>query len=217
MTQPRDDVQRLFDRLVEVLAGRAPHLLDAPIPVADLYETLVPYRTHRTSLGFDSHQDYEMALLRLLAGEHGLADLDHDDAKRALLDQARAVNPNPGAFRAWGTARVRLNQDAADAVLLKREAFAPPVEAPAEPEPPAALPVPGRQLPFEFEQTRAAAATPNEPSPSCPHCDQALPGGRMVVYCPFCGGNVTTRACPECGTALETAWRHCITCGYKVG
>ncbi|MSR07229.1 MAG: hypothetical protein EXR93_09220 [Gemmatimonadetes bacterium] len=82
MTQHPDDVQRLFDRLVEVLAGRAPHLLDAPIPVSDLYETLVPYRTHRTSLGFDSHQDYEMALLRLLAGEHGLVDLDNDEATR---------------------------------------------------------------------------------------------------------------------------------------
>lgn len=36
MSEVPDDVERLFERLVEVLAGHAPHLLDAPIPVADV-------------------------------------------------------------------------------------------------------------------------------------------------------------------------------------
>jgi len=201
MSEPRDDVERLFERLVEVLAGRAPHLLDGSIPVSDLYERLVPYRTHRTSLGFDTNQDYEMALLRLLAGEHGLADLEQEDARQVLGKEARSVNPNPGAFRAYGTARVRLNPAAASEVLLRREAFAPPA-GPVEPR--AAEPARVRQLPD-------VAVT------ACPHCDEPLPRGRVVAFCPFCGGNVTTRACPQCGTALETAWRHCITCGYKLG
>ncbi|MSR07230.1 MAG: hypothetical protein EXR93_09225 [Gemmatimonadetes bacterium] len=127
------------------------------------------------------------------------------------------MNPHPGAFRAWGAARVRLNAAAADAVLLRREAFAPPAEAAAEPDAPAETLVPVRQLPFEFDKTTETAGKDANSRASCPHCDETLPGGRLVVYCPFCGGNVTTRACPECGTALETAWRHCITCGYKVG
>jgi hypothetical protein len=209
MSEVPDDVERLFERLVEVLAGHAPHLLDDTISVSDLYERIVPYRTHRSSLGFDTNQDYEMALLRLLAGEHGLAELEQEDARQALGMEARSVNPNPGAFRAYGAARVRLNPAAADAIRLRREAFAPPLDA----QDPAAQPVTGptRQLPFELDQANPALA-----GNACPHCDQSLPQGRVVAFCPFCGGNVTTRACPQCGTALETAWRHCITCGHRV-
>ena len=192
MSEVPDDVERLFERLVEVLAGHSPHLLDDTISVSDLYERLVPYRTHRTSLGFDTNQDYEMAVLRLLAGEHGLAKLEQEDARQVLGKEARSVNPNPGAFRAYGAARVRLNPAAADEILLRREAFAPPV---SQPEP---------------------VALPDVTGTACPHCDQPLPTGRVVAFCPFCGGNVTTRACPQCGTALETAWRHCITCGHRV-
>ena len=82
----------------------------------------------------------------------------------------------------------------------------PAAEAPPEP------PKPVRQIPFEF------VVEANQPLiGACHHCDQQLPTGRVVVYCPFCGGTVTTRACPHCGTALESAWRHCITCGYKLG
>lgn len=209
MSEVPDDVERLFERLVDVLAGHAPHLLDDTISVSDLYERFVPYRTHRTSLGFDTNQDYEMALLRLLTGEHGLAELEQEDARLVLGKEARSVNPNPGAFRAYGAARVRLNSAAADEILLRREAFAPPVGRPAVQQP---APAPGRELPFELEhQTPAVVGT------ACPHCDEPLPQGRIVAFCPFCGGNVTTRACPQCGTALETAWRHCITCGYKLG
>src|SRR6185503_9097213 len=100
----------------------------------------------------------------------------------------------------------------ADAVLIRRESFSPPQER-MEAEPPLVA-QPPRQLPFELERAVQTGRTPG-PAELCPHCDEALPQGRIVVYCPSCGGNVTSRACPECGTALDTAWRHCITCGHR--
>jgi len=213
-----DDVRRLFDRLVHVIADQAPDLLGEPIPAADLYERYVPYRAHRTSLGFDSNQDYEMAFLRLLSGEQGLADIEHDEARIVLTDEARSVNPHPGAFRRYATAYVRLNRDAAEAMLLRRDAYAPPLPrpeavAPAAEPPPAPIAAPTRQLPFELESAAPGPARGD----LCPHCHEPLPVGRTVKFCPFCGGNATSRACPQCGTALETAWRHCITCGYRIG
>src|SRR5437762_3371049 len=64
-----DDLDRLFERLVSVLADDAPGRLAVPFPAAEVYERLVPYRSNRSSLKVATHQDYEMAVLRLLAGE----------------------------------------------------------------------------------------------------------------------------------------------------
>lgn len=161
-----------------------------------------------------------MALLRLLTGQNGLAELEQDEARDVLTEEARSVNPNTGAFRAYGDAHVRLNQDAANAVLQKRQAYAPPVpELAAEEPPPEPPPRRVRHLPFELEESVVASTGTGAGAAgvACPHCDKPLPTGRAVLFCPFCGGNVTTRACPQCGTALETAWRHCVTCGYKLG
>jgi hypothetical protein len=220
------DVQRLFERLVQVIADQAPELLDEPIQASDLYERFVPYRANRTLLGFDSNQDYEMAFLRLLSGEQGLADIEHDEARIVLADEASAVNPHPGAFRRYASAYVRLNPAEIDAVLVRRDAFAPPaMPAAATPAPPASSapateqarpeepePPGGRSLPFEFESSHPAAVRTD----LCPHCEKPLPSGRVVKFCPFCGGNATSRACPKCGTSLEAGWRHCVTCGYRV-
>src|SRR5437588_31656 len=63
-----DDLDRLFERLVSVLADDAPGRLAVPFPAAEVYERLVPYRSNRSSLKVATHQDYEMAVLRLLAG-----------------------------------------------------------------------------------------------------------------------------------------------------
>src|SRR2546430_7143574 len=67
-----DDLDRLFERLVRVLADEAPGRLAVPFPAAEVYERLVPYRSNRSSLKVATHQDYEMAVLRLLAGGGGV-------------------------------------------------------------------------------------------------------------------------------------------------
>src|SRR2546429_9292894 len=71
MESVADDWDRLCERLVSVLADDAPGRLAVPFPAAEVYERLVPYRSNRSSLKVATHQDYEMAVLRLLAGGGG--------------------------------------------------------------------------------------------------------------------------------------------------
>src|SRR2546429_3186518 len=71
MESVADDWDRLCERLVSVLADDAPGRLAVPFPAAEVYERLVPYRSNRSSLKVATHQDYEMAVLRLLAGGRG--------------------------------------------------------------------------------------------------------------------------------------------------
>src|SRR5262245_47674121 len=97
-------VDRLFRRLVEVLAAGGDGRLRDSIELPEL-ETLVPYRTNRGLLRFDSNEDYEMALLRLLAGEQGYVEVEPADVAQALVHEARSVNPNPRAFRRYAKAR----------------------------------------------------------------------------------------------------------------
>jgi len=53
-----DDLDRLFERLVSVLASDAPGRLAVPFPAAEVYERLVPYRSNRSILKVATHQDY---------------------------------------------------------------------------------------------------------------------------------------------------------------
>ena len=202
-----NDVERVFRRLVDVLSAREPGLLQEPLEVADLYQNIIPYRAHRAALRFDTNQDYEMALLRLLSGEQGLIEVEPPAVAEALAAEARSINPHPGAFRNFSEARVRLSLRAVREILDARNAFAPPdATAVARPEA-AAAPAP-RELPFALE--------PAAPAPtSCPQCSRHLPTGRAVTFCPHCGGSVKVRDCPQCGTQLELEWRHCVACGHR--
>ena len=64
-----DEIDRLFRLLVETIRSQEPELLSRPFEVADLYQSLLPYRLHRRELALETNSDYEMALLRLLSNE----------------------------------------------------------------------------------------------------------------------------------------------------
>jgi len=49
---------------------------------------LVPYRSNRSALKVATHQDYEMAVLRLLSGERGYVSLDPAEVQEALRREA---------------------------------------------------------------------------------------------------------------------------------
>ena len=67
-----DDVLERFHRaLIEEIQTRRPEYLTSPFTVAEIYQNLVPYRTHRDRIGIEMNGDYEDALIRLLAGEGG--------------------------------------------------------------------------------------------------------------------------------------------------
>src|SRR5439155_635435 len=108
-----DDLDRLFERLVSVLADDAPGRLAVPFPAAEVYERLVPYRSNRSTLKVATHQDYEMAVLRLLSGERGYVSLDPGEVQEALRRETADVNPDPGLFRQFPDAILSLNRRAA--------------------------------------------------------------------------------------------------------
>lgn len=64
-------LDRIVDRLVRTLSVGGPDQLRAPFTVAEITQSLVPYRTYRHELGVETLQDYEHAILELLAGERG--------------------------------------------------------------------------------------------------------------------------------------------------
>src|SRR5258708_36585497 len=76
-----------------------------------------------------THQDYEMTVLRLLAGERGYVRLEPDDVRAALQREITAGNPDPGVFRNFPDARVMVNRSAAERFLRGETAYAPPAES----------------------------------------------------------------------------------------
>lgn len=242
-----DDLDRLFQRAVANLAALDPSRVHGPVEVAELYERLVPYRTHRTALAMDSHEDYEMALLRLLAGERDYAFVEPEAARTALAAEVAGSNPDTSLYKQYRSATVTFDPEQVRAALgaellaepgpPSAEAVAPPrprserepdwfPEIAVEPEAPATRgeeeapeETVGEALPFALEEEGAEppGVSPRQGSAPCAFCGGALPFGRAVIYCPHCGQNVGVVHCPACGTELDVGWRFCITCGRQMG
>jgi len=102
-------VERLHQALVEEIRARRPEYLRAPFTVAEIYQDLVPYRTHRDRIGAAMNGDYEDALLRLLAGRGGYLVIDSEPARKRLEEELESSNPNTGLFREFAAVDVRLN------------------------------------------------------------------------------------------------------------
>jgi hypothetical protein len=213
-----NDVGRLFRGLVAVLAERDPGRLERGFQVAELYQDMVPYRTHRDQLGFASNQDYEAAVLGLLAGLGDFARIEPAEARETLAAEAASRNPDPTLFREFAAARVRLNQQRVRTLLAGNTAYAPPAEQP-EPEPAPTPAAPGGSPPSPvFELAAEPPAPPVPPvrrsaAARCPSCDEVLPTDRAVVFCPFCGKEVGRPVCARCGDDLAPEWRFCPRCG----
>jgi RNA polymerase subunit RPABC4/transcription elongation factor Spt4 len=231
------DVERLFRAVVSALAERDPTRLTAPLQVAEVYQQIVPYRTHRAQLGFDTHQDYEGAILGLLAGIGGYVDLEPAEARDVLAAEAASSNPDPSLVRDFAGARVLLRANRVREVLDAKTAFAPPPPFPPSPmlqsatggAPDVANPVEPRHdmnepggSPFALEaDERAASDAPTSTPPpiadagiACPQCDRPLPVDRTVVFCPYCGTPVGVLVCTRCGDQLRPDWRFCPRCGH---
>src|SRR5438445_13001875 len=91
-----DELDRLFGLLVAALARET--RVAVPFPAADVYERLVPYRSNRSHLRVATHQDYEMAVLRLLAGERGYVRIEPDDVREAMQREITTGNPDVTMF-----------------------------------------------------------------------------------------------------------------------
>src|SRR5881398_3783702 len=161
-----DDLDRLFERLVSVLADDAPGRLAVPFAAAEVYERLVPYRSNRSILRVATHQDYEMAVLRLLAGERGYASLEPAEVREALEREAGEKNPDTALFRQFPDALLSLNRLAAERFLRGDRAYAPP--PPPPPPPPPAAPLPPPEVVASDEDAEDDAKEPEEPVSASP-------------------------------------------------
>lgn len=238
-----DELDRMHHRLVQNIRTSFPDHVSRPFQIAELYQTLIPYRHNRRELQLETNQDYELTLLRLLSGERGY--LSGDPAMAAAMQkELSSPNPDLSAFRAWATTEVRLAEGgtpAGDAATRAETVLAPPAldarpTAPIDAVAPSASPssrasVASIPRPASISPPLTLASTPppiadaaSRPLASiaahggnCRYCGGTLPDGRRITFCPHCGQNLTLRQCPACGTELEAGWRFCTTCGRDVG
>jgi hypothetical protein len=209
-----DELDRLFERLVQALAQEA--RVAVPFPAAEVYERLVPYRSNRSRLNVATHQDYEMTVLRLLSGERGYLRLEPDDVREAMQREVAAANPDPAFFRSFPDARVLVNGRAAERILLGDRAYAPAEDGDDVVDYTGENPIPPGPTP------RPALRTPHSgDSPSgnqCEYCGGVLPGSRKVNFCPRCGQPPSgDLKCPACGSEVDVGWAYCISCGRATG
>ncbi len=219
-----DDLDRLFERLVRVLADEAPGRLAVPFPAAEVYERLVPYRSNRSALKVATHQDYEMAVLRLLSGERGYVALDPAEVQEALRREAAEGNPDPALFRQFPDAVLSLNRLAAERFLRGDRVYAPPSLVPtdAHPSPPPRdaqdVAAPEEEAAGDAPGSAFELAEQSESPRQCPYCGETLPGGRKVNFCPQCGQPPSGELrCPACGSEVDVGWRYCAGCGRATG
>lgn len=103
-----DELARMHRALVDALHTRGPEAVLRRFTVAEIYQDLIPYRTHRDLLGVAMNGDYEHLILRLLAGEGGLLAIESDSAREAFRLELDATHPNTGIFREYAGLDVRL-------------------------------------------------------------------------------------------------------------
>jgi hypothetical protein len=199
------DVERLFQQIVQNLTAVDPARLRQPLTVAELRDFIVPYRANRRALQLESSEDYELAVIRLCAGEGGLARLESSEAEADFASELGSPNPDLTVVDRHGKAVITLNPQA-----IARASHSQPHLAFAPPE--------IRAAPVEAHKAEKAPASSAVETTleHCPRCGGILPRGRAVNFCPQCGENLTRVRCPECQTELEPGWRHCVGCGLPV-
>ncbi len=220
-----DELDRLFGLLVAALAKET--RVAVPFPAAEIYERLVPYRSNRSHLNVATHQDYEMTVLRLLAGERNYVQLEPGNVREAMQSEIATVNPDPAYFRSFPDAQVMVNGHAAERVLLADRAYAPPtddddedglLDTTGENPIPAPLPVvqPERFRVARPPQGGSGGAGPSENQ--CEYCGAVLPSNRDVRFCPHCGQPLEgDLRCQGCGSDLDVGWAYCLSCGRATG
>jgi hypothetical protein len=203
MTDAISDLERFFRQIVRNLASTAPSRLQQPLPLADLRDSIVPYRANRRALELESSEDYELVLMRLCAGEGGFARTAPPEVQALFAATVQSNNPDLATFRLHEDAEVTLDPDAVALALEPGPdlAFAPP-----------------EHLADRITQTEPVPPRPHRDTtaPHCGHCGSLLPSNRLVKFCPHCGGTRPALRCFACEADVERGWRFCISCGASL-
>jgi hypothetical protein len=212
------ELERFFRRLVANLAGSDPARLHRPIPLEDILESIVPYRSNRRALLLESSEDYELVVLRLCAGEGGLVRTEPEEVRARFAEEAGSTNPDLHVLHKFEHVLVSIRSEPL-AHALRSE---PDPDLPYAP-PLASAPLAGLDLPaldplndldpIEPDVSGAPDEPPAADPPHCLYCGDVLPGDRPVRFCPHCGQRQMPSECPRCHSDVEPGWRHCVSCG----
>lgn len=200
----------LIERLEQHTGG-----VHRAVTVGDLRRSVLPYRIFRRELDLESVEDYETLVLRFVAEERGYARTFPRDAAERCREELALPNPDLGLVDELEDATVQVGAPALERILdplpIIAEAFP---ELPSTHHPKPSL----LDFPSAIEPPMPAAPHPAAIADRCHHCREPLfpPPGRPIIFCPFCGQRHQPFNCPRCGTELDSAWRHCITCGLSV-
>ncbi|MEA2724236.1 MAG: hypothetical protein QOH59_2007 [Gemmatimonadales bacterium] len=213
------DLERFFRQIVRNLAATDPARLHRPLPLSELHDSILPYRANRRVLQLESSEDYELVLMRLCAGEGGFARTEPAEVRVEFEVEVGSSNPDLGIIHRHPNAVLSLESKPLALALDHQPglAFAPPDLAgrPSEPREAAArLP----ELPSlePLDDAEPAGGTGHGPA-QCGICGRVLPTGRVVNFCPHCGGSQVLTRCPACQSETEPRWRHCVSCGFAIG
>ncbi len=210
------DLERFFRQIVRNLAATDPARLHRPLPLNDLRESIVPYRANRRALQLESSEDYELVLMRLCAGEGGFVRTEPEELRAEFEAEIRSSNPDLDLVHRHENAVVSLEPEPL-ALALNPEtglAFAPPGHsARATTNEGAVATRSQRPKPARAEPTPVKGPSVAQ----CVLCGRVLPAGRVVNFCPHCGGSQGLARCPACQSEAEAGWRHCISCGFLLG
>ena len=209
MSETNHVLERFHRTLLEEIQTQRPEYLTGPFTVAEIYQNLVPYGSHRDRIGVHINGDYEDALLRLLAGEGGYLILESEPALRDLREELRTPNPNTGLYREYAAVDVRLNPSVLDLATWAAPPTAEDLSMSDEMATEGNDVVPSGVDPFEAPAEGVSAD-------ACLWCRAELPARDNLNFCPFCGTDLKVVPCKKCGEELEPSWRFCIACGTEV-
>lgn len=227
-----------IDRFVQVLSdeieksGTPP--ADLQFTVAEIYQRLIPYRTHRDRLGVEMNGDYEDALLRLLAGEGEFLLLESEAARNRIRQEIAQSNPNTGIYREFAAVGVRLNPgrvpaptgfptaEKADTRPIQTSLEALGVEEPAPSRRQGSSSQSGKRIDDPADSGGEAPVTGKGEGarmaggiPAPESAAESRNQGSGGSACPDCGGDLpvrdSLRFCPHCGTNVLLA--PCTSCG----
>ncbi|HEU4682529.1 MAG TPA: hypothetical protein VFS51_12315, partial [Gemmatimonadales bacterium] len=169
------DLERLVRQIVRNLTATDPAGLHRPLPLSEIRDHIVPYRTNRRALELESSEDYELALMRLCAGESGFARTEPEEVRAEFAAELQGSNPDLGMLQRHGQALVHLEARALERTDPKPElAFAPPGYSD---------PRHGIEERTEHQEPAAPHVFPEEPGEArCTACKGVLPGGRRINF-----------------------------------
>lgn len=210
-----DELTRFARVLVERLGAQS-GTPSGPVSVRAIRKEILPYRAERRNLGLSSVEDYETVLLRLVAEEKGFVKTAPRTAAERCREILATPNPDLGVLEEIAESTIQFTSLVAGPSFEQTGRGADGQTGSKSsnrsvPEPPP----PSQVTPPEPEPTAHQPVRPSAQH-ACAHCNGALPTGRTVVFCPWCGERLVPLLCEQCGTEFESEWRHCITCGSPV-